>query len=57
MYLGLLQEVPVVLWSSSQEMDTATQVQTLDDTDCISPSTNTFRKGMNPTILLPDIGK
>ena len=30
------------------EMDTATLVQILDETDCISHSTNTFGKGMNP---------
>ena len=32
-------------------MDTATRVQILDDTDCISHSTNTLGKGMNPMIL------
>ena len=32
-------------------MDTATQVQILDETDCISHSTNTLGKGMNPIIL------
>ena len=31
----------------------ATQVQTLDETDCISHSTKTFGKGMNPIILPP----
>ncbi len=30
------QEVPVVQWLSSQDMDTATRVQILDLTDCIS---------------------
>ena len=35
----------------------ATQVQILDETDCISHSTNTFGKGMNPIILPPDMGK
>ena len=38
-------------------MDTATRVQNLDETDCISHSTNTFGKGMNPIILLPAMGK
>ena len=38
-------------------MDTATQVQILDETDCISHSTNTLGKGMNPIILPPAMGK
>ena len=38
-------------------MDTATWVQILDETDCISHSTNTFGKGMNPIILPPAMGK
>ena len=38
-------------------MDTATRVQILDETDCISHSTNTLRKGMNPIILPPAMGK
>ena len=29
----------------------------LDDTDCISHSTNTLGKGMNPIILPPAMGK
>ena len=29
----------------------------LDETDCISHSTNTFGKGMNPIILSPAMGK
>ena len=28
-----------------------------DETDCISHSTNTLRKGMNPIILHPAMGK
>ena len=40
-------EVPVVQWLSSLDMDTATRVQILDLTDCISHSTNTLGKGMN----------
>ena len=32
-------------------MDSATQVQILDETDCISHSANTLGKGMNPIIL------
>ena len=38
-------------------MNTATQVQILDETDCISHSTNTLGKGMNPIILPPAMGK
>ena len=38
-------------------MDTATQVQILDETDCISHSTNSPWKGMNPIILPPAMGK
>ena len=47
-------EVP---WLSSLEMDTATRVQILDETDCISRCTNTLWKGVNPIILLPAMGK
>ena len=39
------------------EMDTAIRVQILDETDCISYSTNTLGKGMNPIILPPSMGK
>ena len=38
-------------------MDTATRVQILDETDCISHSTNTLGEGMNPIILPPAMGK
>ena len=38
-------------------MDTATRVQTLHETDCISYSTNTFGKGMNHIILPPAMDK
>ena len=38
-------------------MDTATRVQIPDETDCISHSTNTLGKGMNPIILPTVIGK
>ena len=38
-------------------MDTATRVQILDVTDCISHSTNTLRKGMNPIIFAPAMSK
>ena len=50
-------EVPVVKWLSSQDMETAIQVQFLDKTHCISNSTNTLGKGMNPIILPPAMGK
>ena len=43
--------------ASYHEMDTATRVQILDETDCISHSTNTLGKGMNPIILPPSMGK
>ena len=38
-------------------MDTATRVQILDETEYISHSTNSLRKGMNPIILPPSMGK
>ncbi len=38
-------------------MNTATRVQILDETDCISHSTNTLGKGMSPIILPPAMGK
>ena len=42
---------------SSRKMNTVTQVQILDETDCISHSTDTLGKGMNPIILPPAMGK
>ena len=38
-------------------MYTARWVQFLDETDCISHSTNTLGKGMNPIILPPAMDK
>ena len=38
-------------------MDTVTRVQILAKTDCISCSTNTLGKGMNPIIFLSAMGK
>ena len=38
-------------------MDTATRVQILDETGCISNSTNTLGKCMNPLILPPAWGR
>ena len=50
-------DVPVVKWLSTYEMDTVTRVQILDETDCISHSTNILGKDMNPIILPPAMGK
>ena len=38
-------------------MNSATQVQILNNAVSISHIANTLRKGMNPTILFPAIGK
>ena len=38
-------------------MDTATQVQILDEAFFISDGANTLEKGINSTILLPAMGK
>ena len=38
-------------------MDNVTRVQIRDEIDFISHSTNTLRKGMNPMILTPAMGK
>ena len=38
-------------------MDTETQVQILDEVDCISHNTDTLGKGMNPTIIPSTMGK
>ena len=38
-------------------MDIATRVQILDETDCISQSTNSLGKGMNPIILPSATGR
>ena len=38
-------------------MYTATRIQILDETNCISHCTNTLGKGMNPIILPPAMGK
>ena len=38
-------------------MDTVTRVQIIDEANCISHSTNTLAKGMNPIILPPAMGK
>ena len=38
-------------------MNTVTRVQILDETHCISHTTNNLGKGMNPIILPPAMGK
>ena len=38
-------------------MDTTTRVQILDETDCISQSTNILGRRENPIILPPAMGK
>ena len=43
-------EVLLGVMLSSLEMDTVTRVQILDKADCISQSTNTFGKNINPLI-------
>ena len=40
-----------------KDVDTTTRVQILDEPDCISHSTNTLGKGMNPNIRPPAMGK
>ena len=42
---------------TSQDVDTTTRVQILDEPDYILHSSNTLGKGMNPNILLPAMGK
>ena len=42
---------------SSKERDTATRVQIMDMTDCVSHSTNTLGKGMNEINPPPAMGK
>ena len=47
----------VTLWVSSEEMDTTTRVQILDEMVYISYSTNILGKEMNPTIFPPFMDK
>ena len=47
----------MVCWLPSLEMDMGTRVLVLGKTACISHSTNTLKKGMNPIILPPAMGK
>ena len=44
-------------WCNGYRRRKWTRVQILDETDCISHSTNTLGKGMNPIILPPAMGK
>ena len=55
--VSIFGKVSVVLWLSSQDVDTTTRVQILDEPDYISHSTNTLGKGMNPKILPPAMDK
>ena len=41
----------------TEEMETATRVQILDEVDCISLSIDTHDKSMNQIILPPAMGK
>ena len=43
--------------NSHQKITMAVIQTTLDETDCISHSTNTLRKGMNPVVPPPAMGK
>ena len=59
-YLYMYCYIVIYLWCNGYRrrgMDTATRVQILNKTDCISHSTNTLGKGMNPIILPPAMGK
>ena len=44
-------------WCNGYRRRKWTRVQILDESDCISPSTNTIGKGMNPIILPSAMGK
>ena len=44
-------------WCNGYHRREWTRVQILDETDCISHSTNTLGKGMNLIILPPAMGK
>ena len=57
MPLNIKQRCPWCNGHRRRELDTATRVQIMDETDFISHSTNTLGKGMNPIILPPAMGK
>ena len=42
---------------STSEINTAIRVQILNEAVCILYNANTLEKGMNPTIVIPVIGK
>ena len=50
-------QVPLVWWLFSYEMHTETKVQIFDKAVCISHSSNTLGKAMNPTILFLAMSK
>ena len=56
MYNGKIRRCRDVM-VSSEEIDTTTRVQILDEAGCISQSANTLGKGINLTILTPATGK
>ena len=47
----------MVQWLMLWEMDTANQVQILEESVCISYRANTLEKGLNPNILPPAMDK
>ena len=53
----LVMEALMVLYLSSQEVDSETWVQAQNGAGCISQSANASRKGMNLTILPPAMSK
>ena len=53
----LCEEALVVQWLSSKEMYTVNRLQHLDEAVCISDRANKIKKGMNPIILPPAMGK
>ena len=57
MYHLMLARKPYLVLTMVTDMDMVIQVQILDEVDCISHSTNTLGKGMNPVILLPVMSK
>ena len=53
-YICIFRRCP---WCNGYHRRKWTRVQNLDETDCISHSTSTLGKGMNPIILPPTMGK
>ena len=50
-------EAPVVWWLPLWSMESVLQVQILDEIVCIYHDADNLRKGMNPTIIRPAMGK